>query len=60
MGLFSRDKEQERYYLLPGMGGRAAHRKRKAMLVWGVVVGLAISCGVAAVIYLMHRQNSGL
>jgi hypothetical protein len=60
MGLFSRDKEQERYYLLPGMGGRAMQRKRKLMLVWGVAVGLAISLGLAAAIYLIHRQGSGL
>jgi hypothetical protein len=60
MGLFSQDKEQERYYLLPGMGGRALQRKRKLMLYWGVAVGLAISLSLAALIFFMHRQESGL
>lgn len=60
MGLFARDKEQERYYLLPGMGGRAMQRKRKLMLFWGLAVGLSISLGLAAMIYFLHRQGSGL
>jgi len=60
MGLFSPDKEPERFYLLPGMGGRALERKRKLMLWWGIAVGLAISFGLAGLMYLLNRQGTGL
>jgi len=60
MGLFSSDKEPERFYLLPGMGGRALERKRKLMLWWGIAVGLAISFGLAGLIYFLNQQGTGL
>jgi len=51
MGLFSRDKERERYYLLPGMGGRALQRKQKKSLMWALLVGLVVSVAFAGAIY---------
>jgi len=60
MGLFSSDKEPERFYLLPGMGGRALERKRKLMLWWGIAVGLAISFGLAGLIYFLNQHGTGL
>jgi hypothetical protein len=48
-------KERERYYLLPGMGGRAYRRKRKFILQWSIATGLVVSAIVAAVLYLMSR-----
>ena len=44
-------REKQRYYLLPGMGGRAARRKRKLMLQWAVIAGLFVSAAVAAALY---------
>ena len=50
-----RTKERERYYLLPGMGGKASRRKHKLMLQWGIVTGLVVSGVLAAVFYLLAR-----
>lgn len=52
MNWFNRDKEPERYYLLPGQGGRALQRKRRIMLVWSLTVGVLVSAMVAWVIYV--------
>jgi hypothetical protein len=58
MGLFSRDKERDRYYLLPGMSRRALRRKQKIMVFWALAVGLVISTVFAAVIYWCATRNS--
>jgi hypothetical protein len=52
-----RNKERERYYLLAGMGGRAAKRKHKLMLQWAIITGLSVSLVLAAVMYLVHRHH---
>jgi len=49
-------KERQRYYLLPGMGGRAARRKRRLILRWSIVAGLLVSGIVAGILYLMSRS----
>ena len=51
MNWFNKDKERERYYLLPGMGGRARHRKQKMMLRWGIAIGLLASGIFIALMY---------
>jgi len=43
--------ERERYYLLPGMGGSAARRKRMKFLKWSVITALVLSAILAAVLY---------
>ena len=48
-------KEPERYYLLPGMGGRAARRKQMFFWKWSIIAGLGISLILAAVMYLLNR-----
>ena len=53
--LFERDKERERFYLLPGMGGRARRRKELRFLCWAIAAGLAVSAVLAAVLYLISR-----
>jgi hypothetical protein len=35
-------KEPERFYLLPGQGGRAARRKQIYFLKWSIIAGLGI------------------
>jgi hypothetical protein len=57
MGLFKRDKEKDRFYLLPGMGGRALRRKKLMMLAWAVAAGLVVSACVAGAFYLMHSHG---
>jgi len=56
MAWFSPDKERDRFYLLPGMGGRALRRKKILMLVWAVSAGIIVSGTFAAVLWLMNRQ----
>ena len=57
MGLFTRDKEKDRFYLLPGMGGRALRRKKMLMLAWAVVAGLIVSLCVGAAFYWMNSHG---
>jgi len=50
-------KEPERYYLFPGMGGRAARRKQMYFWKWSIVAGLGISVILAAILYLLNRSG---
>ena len=53
MRWFGNDKEKNRFYLLPGMGGEGSRRKRRRILKWSVVVGLFASALVAGLLYWM-------
>ena len=54
---FAVRKEKQRYYLLPGMGGRALRRKRKRILQWSIVAGLFVAAAVAGVLYLLYEKS---
>ena len=56
MKWFNRDAERKRFYLLPGMGGRALRRKQKMMLQWAIAVGLIVSVIVCAIIYWAYNH----
>lgn len=51
-----RKKERERYYLLAGMGGRAAKRKHKLMLQQAIITGLFVSIVLAMVMYFINHN----
>ncbi len=51
------DKEPERFYLLPGQGGRAARRKHLYFLKWSAIVALGMSAILALVMYLLNRLS---
>jgi len=51
------EKEAERYYLLPGMGGRAARRKQMVFWKWSIIVGLVFAMILAGVMYLINRYS---
>lgn len=51
-----REKEKQRFYLLPGMGGRASRRKHKIFLIWSIAAGLATSGLVAFILYFLSKQ----
>ena len=53
---FRSNKEPERYYLLPGMGGRLAVAKRKTAMLWALFLGGTSAAIVATVIYLMNTR----
>jgi len=48
---WNRDKERERFYLLPGQGGSGLRRKRKTILIWSIITGLLVSGVLAAGLY---------
>ena len=52
-----REKEPERFYLFPGMGGRAARRKQMMMLKAGLAVGLVIALAVALLLYFLYSKS---
>jgi hypothetical protein len=56
MNLFKRDKEKERFYLLPGMGGKAFRRKQNIFLLWSLLAGAVVAVVVAASIYFLNRR----
>jgi hypothetical protein len=53
---FRSNKEPERYYLLPGMGGRLAFAKRKIAMMWALGLGTTTAAIVAVVIYFMSTR----
>ncbi len=52
-----RNKEKERFYLLPGQGGRALRRKNKIFLMWSIVVALLVSAGVSIALYIVNSHH---
>jgi uncharacterized protein YfiM (DUF2279 family) len=52
-----RNKEAERFYLLPGQGGQAYRRKQKFILKWSIVVGLLFSLALGALMYWLDRAQ---
>jgi hypothetical protein len=54
---FKRNKEAERFYLLPGQGGRAYRRKQKFILAWAIIVGLAVSVILGALMYFLNKPK---
>jgi hypothetical protein len=62
MGLFSKassekEREQRRFYLLPGMGGRALRRKQQLILRWSIIAGLLVSAVLAGLLYLLSSMR---
>jgi hypothetical protein len=51
------DKERERFYLLPGQGGRAARRKQLYFLKWAIVAALGMSAILGLAMYLLNRPS---
>jgi hypothetical protein len=54
---FKRNKETERFYLLPGQGGQAFRRKQKFILKWAIVVGLLVAAGLGALLYFLNKPE---
>jgi len=52
---FERDRERDRFYLLPGMGGRARRQKEMRFLRWSIAAGVLVSAIVAGILYLISR-----
>jgi hypothetical protein len=52
-----RDKENERFYLLPGMGGSAWRRKQNLILKWTVIAALAGAAALGALFYWLDHGS---
>ncbi|HVM50234.1 MAG TPA: hypothetical protein VMU04_19555 [Candidatus Acidoferrum sp.] len=52
---FAKNKQHERFYLLPGMGGRALRRKRRMFFWWSIAAGVVASAALAAALYWIAR-----
>jgi hypothetical protein len=50
-----KNKERQRYYLLPGQGGRSARRKHLRILLWSLVAGIFASAILAGILYLIAQ-----
>ena len=48
-----KNKEEHRYYLLPGMG-HANREKRRHYFLWSLAVGIIISILFAGIIYFVN------
>lgn len=57
MSWLKRNKERERFYLLPGQGGRALRRKQRRFLLWSMVAALFVSAILAGVLYLISLRH---
>ena len=51
------DNERKRFYLLPGMGGRAYRRKQRFILKSSLAVGVVVSLVLAALLYWFNRWH---
>lgn len=51
----SRARERERFYLLPGMGGRAYRRKQNLILKVSITVGLVVAGLFALLIWFVNH-----
>jgi hypothetical protein len=49
--------DRQRYYLLPGMGGKAMRRKRKLFFRWSIAAGLFVSGLVAGLLYWLYETR---
>jgi hypothetical protein len=56
MALFSKKKERDRFYLLPGMGGRALRRKQKLIMRWSIAAGILTSLLLACILYWISNH----
>ena len=52
-----KDNDKNRFYLLPGMGGRMYRQKQKFILKWSIIAALAVAVILAAVMYLINRSH---
>jgi hypothetical protein len=54
---FKQNKETERFYLLPGQGGRAFRRKQRRILIWSIIVGLALAVFLVVLMYFLNKPR---
>jgi hypothetical protein len=53
-----KDKEKNRFYLLPGQGGRAHRSKQWRVLKWSLLTALIVAGIMAAALYWLNNHQS--
>jgi hypothetical protein len=51
-------KPRERFYLLPGQGGRNYHQKQKLLIRWAIVVAVLSGAILGAVMLLLSNPKA--
>jgi hypothetical protein len=54
---FKSKKPRERFYLLPGQGGRNYVRKQRLLLGWSMAVAVVFGIAVAAVMWWQAKPH---
>ena len=54
---FKSNKPRERFYLLPGQGGRNYHRKQRRIMRWTVSVAVIFGLIIAFVMWWQARPH---
>jgi hypothetical protein len=52
-----KNKDKNRFYLLPGQGGRAHRRKQWRILTWSLFAALVVAGILAAAMYWINRPK---
>ena len=52
-----KDKPRERFYLLPGQGGKNYHRKQQLFRRWAILVALIFGTLMSAVMWWLARPK---
>jgi hypothetical protein len=52
-----KDKPRERFYLLPGQGGRNFHRKQRLIMRWTVTAALVFGVALAVVMWWLAKPK---
>ena len=50
-------KSRERYYLLPGQGGKSYLRKQRRLIAWAILVALLFGGALALGMWWLARQR---
>jgi hypothetical protein len=51
-----RDKEKQRFYLLPGQGGKLYRKKQKIFILWSLAAAAIVSGIIAVIMYFTNRN----
>lgn len=52
-----KQKPRERFYLLPGQGGKNYYRKQRRLLLWAVLASLVFGAVLSAALWWMSHPK---
>jgi hypothetical protein len=55
--LRKKNRPRERFYLLPGQGGKNYHRKQRLILRWSVAMALIFGAILSVVMWMMSKPK---